>query len=97
MKKFEQYFKFGMANRDGNNHAVHLRGGQLSKSEKEYLAGALLIFYKTFEDKKMEVADIYLSAFISGIVYAGAYLGPGAADDDGGNAEPVIFLKRTEI
>jgi hypothetical protein len=81
MKPFEQYYKFGMANRDGNNHAAHMRAAAMSDKEKYYLAEAFMAYVKNKKTDEMKAVDTYLSAFLSGITYAGAYLGPGSKDE----------------
>lgn len=78
MVAFEQYFKFGMVNRHtGKNHAVHLPGSALTEEERKYLIEAIAAYVKYNEGPK-DLISIFMAAFISGVSYSGAYLGPGS-------------------
>ena len=98
MKNFEQYYKFGMANRDGKNKMVYLQGNQLSDGEREYLLEACVGFISGYQktNKKIDVPSVFLSAFLSGVTYAGAYLGTGSEDQEGGNPDPIHFFQMPE-
>lgn len=97
MKNFESFYKFGMTHRDGNSHAVHLPGYALSDKERDYLKECIFAFMKSQDPqgKKLEVVDVFLGAFLSGVTYSGAYFGPGAPDDEEKGEGSVNIFKKT--
>lgn len=80
MKEFEQFYKFGMAHREpGMVHKIGLSGATLTDEERDYLADCVFHYIKAAKGGKApSLLDVYISAFLAGVGYAGAYLGPGS-------------------